>query len=100
MKELQYMVDFSLPEILSKDFMDEIPFQRATVNRLFREGVLVNYALSLEKSKMWAIIKADSVTEVLEAIDELPLTRFMQVDVSPLTFFNTLNEKLPIFSMN
>lgn len=100
MKELQYMVDFSLPEILSKDFMDEIPYQRAKVNRLFREGILVNYALSLEKSKMWAIIKADSVAEVFETIDELPLTRFMDVDVSPLTFFNTINEKLPIFSMN
>ncbi len=64
MKELQYMVDFSLPETLTKDFMDEIPYQRAMVNRLFREGVLLNYALSLEKSKMWAIIKADSVTSI------------------------------------
>lgn len=56
----QYMVDFSLPATLDQEFINLIPSQRTIVNRLFTEGKLVNYALSLENSKLWAVFNADS----------------------------------------
>ena len=55
-----FMVDFTLPEVLTEDFMNQIPFQRATVDRFFKEGKLVNYSLSLENSKIWAVFNANS----------------------------------------
>lgn len=98
--EYQYMVDFTLPEVLTEEFMSLIPYQRARVNQFFSEGKLVNYALSLEESKLWAVFNANSELDVMELIAEMPLTKFMQVRVSMLTFYNTSQERMPAFSMN
>ncbi len=96
----QYMVDFTLPESLTEEFLELIPFQRAKVNKLFREGKLVNYALSLDHSKIWAIINGSSESEVEDMIAELPLSRFMQAQISVLTFYNAMSSEVPVFSMN
>ena len=98
--EYQYMVDFTLPKILTEDFLRLIPHQRAKVNKLFRDGRLVNYALSLDNSKMWAVVCANSEIEVVEFLDQLPLTRFMKYKISMLTFYNSVNAEAPVFSMN
>lgn len=94
------MVDFTLPQILSEDFLKLIPQQRSKVNELFREGKLVNYALSLDHSKMWAVLNANNESEVEDLLLKLPLTRFMDFDVRMLTFFNSVGAEAPVFSMN
>lgn len=99
-KEFQYMVDFTLPETLSEEFLLLIPRQRTKINKLFREGKLVNYALSLDHSKMWAIFQANSESEVRGLLSELPLTKFMNVKVNMLTLYNTTSAEAPVFSMN
>ncbi len=98
--DYQFMVDFTLPETLTEKFLQNIPHQRAKVNRLFREGKLVTYSLSLENSKMWAVFNANSEFEVKEMISTLPLSEFMEAKVSSLTFFNSMAEEAPVFSMN
>jgi len=99
-QEYQFMVDFSLPKMLSEDFLRQIPHQRAKVNKLFRDGKLVNYALSLDNSKIWATINADSELDVLQLISQLPLTRFMQYKISLLTYYAGVNAEAPVFSVN
>jgi hypothetical protein len=78
------MVDFTLPKVLSEEFLRQIPHQRAKVNKLFRDGKLVNYALSLDNSKIWATINANSELDVLQLVSQLPLTRFMQYKINLL----------------
>ena len=94
------MVDFTLPQILSEEFLKLIPQQRSKVNKLFREGKLINYALSLDHSKMWAVINANTETEVSDLLEELPLTRFMKFHVRMLTFYNSVGAESPVFSLN
>lgn len=98
--EYQYMVDFTIPTILPEDFLQLIPHQRAKVNKLFREGKLINYALSLDNSKMWAVINANSEEDVACLLSELPLTRFMEYHVNMLTFYNAVGQEKQVFSMN
>ena len=98
--EYQYMVDFKLPNTLTQDFMDLVPFQRMAVNKLFEEGKLINYALSLENSKLWAVFSAKSELDVMDMIADLPLTPYMKVDISMLTFYNDTKTQIPKFSMN
>lgn len=96
-----YMVDFTLPKSLSEEFIQTIPAQRREVNRLFSEGKLKNYALSLENSKLWAVFTADSEVEIWEMVSDLPLSRFMKIQVSALTFFNVLEQPMQLaFSAN
>jgi muconolactone delta-isomerase len=97
---IQYMVDFTMPQELPEDFVRRIPQQRAAVNRLLNEGKILNYALSLENSKLWAVFTAQSETELMDLIASLPLSSFMKVRISELTFYNAAHPFAPAFSMN
>lgn len=98
--QYQFMVDFSMPEVLTEEFMNMIPYQRSVINRFFTEGKLTNYALSLENSKLWAVFKANSEMEVMDMLADLPLTPFLDVEISMLTFYNTTKAEMPNFSLN
>lgn len=94
------MVDFTLPAELPEEFVNKIPQQRNLVNRLLTEGKILNYALSLENSKLWVVFAAQSEAELMEMVHRLPLTRYMKVRVNELTFYNSVNAYVPAFSVN
>lgn len=97
---IQYMADFTMPKDLPEDFVTRIPHQRSAVNRLLSEGKILNYALSLENSKLWAVFSVQSEAELMQIIQTLPLTRYMKVRISELTFYNAANPFAPAFSVN
>ena len=97
---MQYMVDFTLPTELPEEFVNNIPRQRAAVNRLLGEGKILNYALSLENSKLWVVFSASSEAVLMEMVQKLPLTRYMKVRISELTFYNASNPMSAAFSVN
>ncbi len=99
-QEYQFMADFTLPEELSEEFFKLLPYQECVVNKYLAQGKLINYALSLDNAKMWAIFSANSELEVLEMLSDFPLTRFMEVKVSLLTSYTTLSVAAPNFSLN
>lgn len=94
------MADFTMPDVLTEEFMDLIPHQRARIDQYFKEGCLMNYAVSLEKGKFWAVFSANSEMDVMELIINMPLTKLMEVEITMLTFYNTNAEKMPAFSLN
>lgn len=94
------MVDFTLPSELPEEFVTNIPRQRNAVNRLLGEGKILNYALSLENSKLWVVFSASSESELLEMVQGLPLTRYMKMRISELTYYNASTPNAPIFSVN
>lgn len=97
---VQFMVDFTMPQDLPEEFVGRIPQQRAAVNRMLSEGKILNYALSLENSRLWVVFSVQSETELIDLIESLPLTRFMKYRVSELTFYNASNPFVQAFSMN
>jgi muconolactone delta-isomerase len=98
--KMQFMVDFTLPKELTDEFVALIPRQRAFINRFTENGKLLSYALALEHGKLWAVFSVDSETELLDLINELPLTPFMKVRMMELTFFNSSNPISTTFSVN
>ncbi|NET36439.1 MAG: hypothetical protein F6K19_31160 [Cyanothece sp. SIO1E1] len=94
-----FMVDFSVPEEPPASFLELVPFQEAVVTDYLSKGKLVNYAISLEKSKIWAVFAANSEIEVLEMLIDFPLTKFMKVEISLLQQYNQ-NAYAPGFSLN
>jgi len=100
MNKYQFMVDFNLPLTINDNFRDLIPYQKAVVDKFMEEGIIANYALSLEKSKLWMIIKASSEFEVLNLLADLPLTPYLKADISMLDFFIVNKSNVPDFSMN
>ncbi|MEO6758897.1 MAG: hypothetical protein ABIO24_05540, partial [Saprospiraceae bacterium] len=57
---IQYMVDFTMPKELPDEFVSRIPQQREAVNQLLNDGKILNYALSLENSKLWVVFSVTS----------------------------------------
>lgn len=94
------MVDFTLPSEMTEHFVSCIPKQRSVVSRLFSEGKLLSYALSVEHQKLWAVFSVDSESELMELLQALPLTPYMEVRICELTFFNTATTFTPVFSFN
>ena len=86
MMERTFMIEFELPQNLTEDFLALIPQQRYIVNQLLSEGTLKSYSLSMDRSRLWAIIAADSEFDALEVISQLPLSEFMAPLVSELMF--------------
>ena len=94
------MVDFFLPPVLSQEFMATIPAHRARVNDLMRQGKIISYTLALDRSKLWAIIRAESEEEVESVIETLPLAPYLESDIYELFFHNSLSSELPLISLN
>lgn len=98
--ESHFMVDFTLPEELTDEFFDLLPYQDYVVNKYLANGKLVSYALSLENAKLWAIFSASSELEVRTMLLEFPLTRFMQLEINLLTCYNAMHTGHAQFSLN
>lgn len=96
----QYMVVCTLPQPLNNEFISRIPQQRQMVNRLLEEGKILNYSLSMESAQLWIVCEAYSEAELMELISTLPLTDFMEVRISELTFFHSANAIPSAFSVN
>lgn len=97
---MQFMVDFTLPKELNEEFIGLIPRQRTMISRLTEHGKLLSYALALEHGKLWAVFSVESETELIDLVNELPLTPFMKVRMMELTFFNASNPISNTFSVN
>jgi len=96
----QYMVDFFLPPVLNQEFLAKIPAQRDRVNELMRMGRLVSYTLSLDRSKLWAVVRAGSEEEVEALLETFPLADYMEAEIYELFFHNSLSSELPVISLN
>lgn len=102
-ENMQFMVDFTIPLSIQDQpkFQHLIPQQRSVINNYFMSGRLVSYALSLEKSRMWAVFNAKSEEEVITLVEKLPLTRYIRdYEISILTFYNIISNTIPAFSVN
>lgn len=94
------MVDITLPEYLSEEFVSLIPFQRSQINRLMGRGVLNSYSLSTDRGRIWTVINADTQKDVERTIHTFPLVKFMSYEIYELAFNNNISQILPKFSLN
>jgi muconolactone delta-isomerase len=94
-----YMVEFELPEEFTEEFMALIPRQRFMINQMLADGIIQNYSLSLDRSRLWAVMVAESEFELMEEIERMPLIDYMVPDISQLMFHNSSMEVMQ-FSLN
>jgi muconolactone delta-isomerase len=96
----KFLIEMTLPEVLSKDFLALIPAQRAMVDRLAFAGVVLSYALALDRSRLWASIAAGSEAEAMQILAGLPLTPYMGVQIHPLAFYQSGVPLIPTMHLN
>ncbi len=94
-----FMIEFDLPQVFTEEFMALIPKQRYVLNELMSRGEVQSYSLALDRSRLWMIAVGQTEFEVMELIEQLPLSIFMTPDISELMFHNTASLSLE-FSLN
>ena len=95
----QYMVEFDVYYDIDTEFETKIPQQRLAVSKLFDKGKLMSYSLSKERTKLWGVFFVASESELINIIEALPLTPYMDYDYSELMFHNGLH-LIPSMSLN
>ncbi len=96
----QYLVEIDLPGVLTPDFADLIPAQRATVNRLLQNGDIRSYALALDRSKLWVVMVGKTQDQVEKLLDSFPIIDFCETSIKELLFHDMAMHELPRMSMN
>ncbi|HYF02573.1 MAG TPA: hypothetical protein VEC36_04310 [Patescibacteria group bacterium] len=82
----QYMVDIDLPMDMNHEFMELIPRQRARINKLLQQGVIANYSLSSDRSRLWVTVNAVSEADVDAVLRTFPVARFIEWTIHELMF--------------
>lgn len=96
----QFMVVFHYPETPEMEFFSLIPQQRLLVAKLFLDGTLLSYTLNEERTTLWAVFSVPTYATVVDAVEQLPLTKFGNYEIHSLTFHNDLRYTVPTVSLN
>ena len=92
------MVEFEVPE-LTPFMLSMIPEQREAIDQMMVKGKMISYSLSMNRDKVWSLMLADNESELLQIIDELPMSSYMSFDYKELMFHNTVH-LIPAMSLN
>ncbi len=95
-----YLASIDLPEELNPEFLALIPDQRRHVNALMAEGLLVQYALAADRSRLWTTVCAPSEERVEEILRAFPIARFMRYTIRELAFHLQPGRNLLQVSLN
>jgi len=87
------------------EFTDElaavVPMHREHINKLFAEGRILSYSVSIHRNMIWCVINAEDEQEAMEMVLSFPLYQyFIEVSCHPLLFHNTLPASMPGISLN
>lgn len=96
----QFMIDIALPADPNTEFFALIPRQRAHIDKLLEQGVVLGYSLSIDRSRLWIAMNAHDEREAVEILTAFPLFNYFEPTIYPLMFHNTSLMSLIKVSMN
>lgn len=96
----QYMINIELPQPITEEFANLIPNQRAHVNTLMGEGKIASYSLSMDRSRLWVIVNAETPEDARGTIASFPIIAFIRFTMHELAFHNSVRFLRPQFSLN
>ena len=95
-----YLFQIDLSEV-NDEFEMSIPQHRRYVNRLFVDGILLSYSVSLQRNAIWCVISAETEQEAMDVVHSFPLYKFFtDINCHQLLFHNTQSMLLPDISLN
>ena len=96
---IRYMVEFTIPDDFTQEMAESIPAQRNKVETYFYNGKLLSYTLAADRSKLWAIFVCHSEAELINLIENLPMTKYLDYNYNQILFHEMIT-KFPSFSLN
>ena len=95
-----YLFEIELPEA-TEEIINLIPEHRKHISKLFSEGRILSYSVSVNRDHIWCVLNAEDEKEAMEIIAGFPLRKhFVDVFCYPLLYHNTLPTAIPGISLN
>jgi len=95
-----YLFELELSE-LTEDTAAIIPLHREHINKLFSEGRMLSYSVSVHRNFIWCVVNAEDEQEAMGMVLLFPLYPcLVEISCHPLLFHNTLPATLPGISLN
>ncbi len=95
-----YFFQIELPEF-STEMLSVIPEHRHYINKLFSEGKILSYSVSLNRDMIWCVINAEDEQVAMEQVLAFPLyPYFTDLTCTALLFHNTLPSSSPGIFLN
>jgi len=85
----QFMIDIQLPVNPDREFFELIPAQRAHIDKLLEQGIVMSYSLSLDRARLWVTMNAGSEREAVETLAAFPMFKYFEPTIYPMMFHIT-----------
>ncbi len=96
-----FMVEIIFPKMLDEKFYEKLPDHRKMVNRLITEGVILSYALSSSKDKLWIAFSEKDEEKVKEIIYDSPISAyFLSISYTSLLYHEGISAEIPHVWLN
>ena len=96
----QFMVDIQLPTDPNAEFFALIQRQRAHIDKLLEQGVVMAYSLSIDRLRLWIALNARNERDAVEILAAFPMFKFFEPTIHPLMFHNNSLMSLLKVSLN
>lgn len=96
----QYLFHIELPPF-TEEMTDTIPAHKEYVDKLFAEGIMLSYSVSVQRNMVWCVIEAEDEQEALEIVAAFPLHKFFtETSCHQLLIHNMSTSSLSDISLN
>jgi|694.fasta_scaffold24620_3 hypothetical protein len=95
-----FMAELWLPQPLNDEFYALIPRHRKMVNDLIERGIVNSYTVDENRTKIWILFSASEESEVLAHLKNLPIFRFVKVEIFKLFIADGDIFRLPKVNLN
>jgi len=95
-----YKAEIELISQFTPAFSQLIPEQRKKVDELMNAGLIISYALAIDRSKLWIVFEAKNLETVYDTLRSFPLYDYMKPDVFELAFYDSIHAGFPQLSLN
>jgi len=86
---MQFMIEFKIPQPMPQEMIELVGAQREKVDDLIVDGEILSYTLSRNREKLWIVVETETEVDAFDIISELPLTKYMKIDIHPLMFHDS-----------
>ena len=81
---MKFLASNRMKQAPNEEVMALFPAEQARAAELMAQGVLENLYVAADFSKAWLVLKSDSLEMAQQAVESLPLHKFLNVEITPL----------------
>jgi len=96
---VKYMVEFNIQPFFQVEIEEILEEQKMAIADSLYEGKVFSFSLSNDLSQMWMIVLADSESEMVSIIDNMPISKYCDYNYKELMIHHTV-QFIPEHSLN